>query len=150
MKKLIIPILLLAMVACKKEEDKKEEVKPDPNAPVAFTKEAAVGTWQINKFEEYAIPSDTIKFTFNVPAGQGTFTLGSDNSYSTVLPLGSDNGTYIIGKLNGKDLLILLETGKQPDTNEVVLFTKSSFVISNKDAETRKGSNDYSKGYLSR
>ncbi len=146
MKKLMIPMLLLAIVACKKEDDKKE----DPNAAVAFNKEAVVGTWKINKFEEYSIPGDSLKLAYNVPDGTGTFTLGSDNKYATVLPLGSDNGTYTIAKLNGKDLLILLEAGKQPDTNEVVLFTKTSFVISNKDAETRRGSNDYSKGYLSK
>jgi hypothetical protein len=117
---------------------------------VAFSKEAVVGTWKINKFEQYSIPGDSLELVYNVPDGTGTFNLGSDNKYATALPLGSDNGTYTIAKLNGKDLLILLEAGKQPDTNEVVLFTKTSFVISNKDAETRKGSNDYSKGYLSK
>lgn len=138
-------MLLLTMVACKKEDETKTE---DKDAPVAVTKENLVANWTITKLEEYSIPGDSLLLSYPIPAGTGTFTLRDDNTYSTVLSLGTSNGTYSLVKLNGKDLIILNEPGDLPDTNVVTKLTKSSLVISNKDAEINRGSDDYSVGYM--
>ncbi|MDP3928799.1 MAG: hypothetical protein Q8R57_07235 [Bacteroidota bacterium] len=146
MKKLIIPMLLLAMVACKKDETKTE----DKDAAVAVTKENLVATWSINKFEEYTLPGDSLKTSFTLTPGSGSFTLRADNSYSTVTSFGTSNGTFSLIKLNGKDVLILNEPGDRPDSNVVTKLTKSSFIISNRDFEANRNSKDYTVGHMSK
>jgi len=139
-------MLLLAMVACKKDETKTE----DKDAAVAVTKENLVATWGIVKFEEYSLPGDSLLTSFPLPAGTGTFTLRNDNTYSTITSFGTSNGTFSLIKLNGKDVLILNEPGDRPDSNVVTKLTKSSLIISNRDFEANRGSDDYSVGYMSK
>lgn len=139
-------MLLLAMVACKKDETKTE----DKDAAVAVTKENLVATWSINKFEEYTLPGDSLKTSFTLTPGSGSFTLRADNSYSTVTSFGTSNGTFSLIKLNGKDVLILNEPGDRPDSNVVTKLTKSSFIISNRDFEANRNSKDYTVGHMSK
>jgi hypothetical protein len=150
MKKLIIPMLLLAMVACKKEDDKKEEVKPDPNAPVAVTKENLVGTWSITKIEGFTIPGDSLFETMNFNAGSATVAFTANDTYTTTSSFGTSTGTFSIIKLNGKDVLVTVEPGDRPDSQEVVLFTATKSEWSDKQFEVRDGDDDYSKTYLTK
>lgn len=147
MKQLLIPMLLLAMVACKKEDETK---KDDSNNPVEVTKANLVATWNINKFEEYSLPGDSLLNTYNFPAGSATLTLRNDDTYSTVLSLGTSNGTYSLFKLGSRNFIILMEPGDRPDTTEVLSLTSSSLVTSDRYAEVNDGDDDYSKGYMTK
>ncbi len=139
-------MVLLAMVACEKEEDKKE----DMNAPIAFTKEAVVGTWNINKFEGYTLPGDSLVQTMNFNAGEATLVLTANNTYTTTTSFGTSTGTFNIIKLNGKDVLVTIEPGDRPDSAEILSFTKSSMTFTDKQFEERDGDDDYTKSYLSK
>jgi hypothetical protein len=150
MKKLIIPMLLLSLVACEKEEDKKEETKVDPNATIAFTKEALVGTWNITKIEGYTIPGDSLFETMNFNAGDAKVVFTASDTYTTTSTFGTSTGTYSIIKLDGKDVLVTIEPGDRPDSQEVVLFTSSKSEWSDKQFEVRDGDDDYSKTFLTK
>ncbi|MFY8108606.1 MAG: hypothetical protein ACOVO9_06425 [Bacteroidia bacterium] len=144
MKKLIIPMLLLAMVACKKEEE------TSTDAPVTFSKEALIGKWNINKFEGLNLANDSITMQMNFNAGDATITFNSNGTYLTKTTFDESAGTFNVLKLNGKDVLVTIETGDRPDSMEIKTFTKSSMVFDDKQFEQRRGSDDYTKAYCSK
>lgn len=140
-------MLLLAMVACKEEE---EETKVDPNVAVEFTKEKLVGTWNITKIEGFTIPGDTLFQTMNFNAGDATVAFTANNTYTTTSTFGTSTGTYNMIKLNGKDVLVTIEPGDKPDSAEIVTFTNSSMVFTDKQFEVRGGDDDYTNTYCSK
>lgn len=140
--------MAIALVACNKSED--EVAKTDSNAQLEVTKENVVGTWTINKFEAFAIPSDTLITTINFNPGDASLALGGDDKYTTISPFGSSNGTYVVTKVNGKNLLIILEPGDPADTAEVLSLTKNTMITSDKQQEVNANDDEYSKSYLSR
>ena len=147
MKKILIPMLLLAMVACKKEEETKAD---DSNDPIAFSKEALLGKWNINKFEALNLSNDSVTMQMTFNPGDATITFNGDGTYATRTTLDNSDGTYSIIKLNGKDVLITLEPGDRPDSMEIKTFTKSSMVFDDKQFEQRRGSDDYTKAYCTK
>lgn len=145
MKKLILPLMAIALIACSKSEE--DATKTDPNAQVEVTKANMVGTWNVTKIEGFTIPGDSLFQTMNLSA---TFTLTNDDKYSTVSSFGTSNGTYVLTTVNSKKLLILLESGDPADTAEVLSLTKSAMVITDKQQEINDGDDEYTKTYLSR
>lgn len=148
MKKLMLPVMAAALIACSKSSD--DAPKTDPNAAVEVTKENLVGTWTINKLERYTIPGDSLFGTMNFNPGEASLALGTDDKYTTTTPFGNSNGTYVVTKANGKTYLITLEPGDPADTAEVLSLTKTSLVTSDKQSETNAGDDEYGKTYLSR
>lgn len=148
MKKLILPLMAIALIACSKSED--DATKTDPNAAVEVTKANLVGTWNISKIEGFTIPGDSLFQTINFNAGDATFTVTNDDKYTTVSTFGTSNGTYVLTKVNSKNLLILLEPGDPADTSEVLSLTKNAMVISDKQQEVNRNDDEYTKSYLSR
>lgn len=140
--------MAIALIACSKSDD--DAKKTDANAQLEVTKENMVGTWTINKIEAYAIPSDTFITTMNFNPGDASLALGSDDKYTTLSPFGTSNGTYVVTKVNGKNLLIILEPGDPADTAEIVSLTKNAMVTSDKQQEVNRNDDEYSKSYLSR
>lgn len=140
--------MAIAFIACSKSED--DAKKTDPNAQVEVTKANLIGTWSINKFEAYALPSDTFVTSMTFNAGEASLTLGSDDKYTTLSPFGTSNGTYVVTKVNGKNLLIMLEPGDPADTSEVLSLTKNAMTTSDKQQEVNNGDDEYTKTYLSR
>lgn len=144
MKKLIIPVLLFAMVACKKEEE------TSTDASVAFSKEALIGKWNINKFEGLNLANDSVTMQMNFNAGDATITFNSNGTYLTKTTFDESEGTFNVLKLNGKDVLVTIEPGDRPDSMEIKTFTKSSMVFDDKQFEQRRGSDDYTKAYCTK
>lgn len=144
MKKLIIPVLLFAMVACKKE------VETSTGASVAFSKEALIGKWNINKFEGLNLANDSVTMQMNFNAGDATITFNSNGTYLTKTTFDESEGTFSVLKLNGKDVLVTIEPGDRPDSMEIKTFTKSSMVFDDKQFEQRRGSDDYTKAYCTK
>ncbi len=137
--------MAIALIACSKSED--DASKTDPNAAVEVTKANIVGTWNVTKIEGFSIPGDSLIQTMNLSA---TFTLTNDDKYSTVSTFGTSNGTYVLTKVNAKNLLILLEPGDPADTSEVLSLTKNGMVITDKQQEVNRNDDEYTKTYLSR
>ncbi len=144
MKKLLIPMLLLAMVACKKEEE------TSTDAPVAFSKEALIGKWNINKFESLKLTNDSVMMQMSFNAGDASITFNSNGTYVTKTTFDDSEGTFSVLKINGKDVLVTLEPGDRPDSMEIKTFTKSSMVFDDKQFEQRRGSDDYTKAYCTK
>ncbi len=140
--------MAVALIACSKSED--DAAKTDPNAQVEVTKANLVGTWNITKIEGFAIPGDSLFQTMNFNPGSATFTITSDNKYTTVSGFGTSSGDYVLTTVNGKNLLILLEPGDPADTAEVLSLTKNSMVTTDKQQELNEGDDEYTKTYLSR
>jgi hypothetical protein len=145
MKKLIIPMLLLAMVACKKDETATQN-----DAAVPFSKEALLGKWNINKFEGLTVANDSITMQMTFNAGDATITFNANGTYETKTTFDNSEGTFNVLKLNGKDVLVTIEPGDRPDSMEIVSFTKSGMVFDDKQFEQRRGSDDYTKAYCSK
>lgn len=148
MKKLILPLMAIALIACSKSED--DAKKNDPNAQVEVTKVNLVGTWNISKIEGFTIPGDSLFQTMNFNAGDASFTVTNDDKYSTVSTFGTSNGTYVLTKVNAKNVLILLEPGDPADTSEILSLTKNSMIITDKQQEVNRNDDEYTKTYLSR
>ena len=140
--------MAIALIACSKSDD--DDAKIDSNAQVEVTKANLVGTWNINKFEAYAIPSDTLITSMNFNDGSATLTMGNDDKYTTLSPFGTSSGTYVVTKVNGKNLLIMLEPGDPADTSEVLSLNAKSMITSDKQQEVNSNDDEYSKSYLSR
>ncbi len=140
--------MAIALIACSKSDD--DDAKIDSNAQVEVTKANLVGTWNINKFEAYAIPSDTLITSMNFNDGSATLTMGNDDKYTTLSPFGTSSGTYVVTKVNGKSVLILLEPGDPADTSEILSLTKSALIMTDKQQEINNGDDDYTKSYLLR
>lgn len=148
MKKLILPLMAIALVACSKSED--DAAKTDPNAQLEVTKTNLVGTWNINKIEGYTLASDSLFRTMNFNAGDATLTLTNDDKYTTTSTFGTSSGKYTVTTVNGKKLLITIEPGDPADTLEVLSLTKSAMVGTDKQQEINSGDDEYSKTYLTR
>ena len=140
--------MAIALIACSKSEDDASTTNTDTQVEV--TKENLVGTWAINKFEAYALPGDSLITTMNFNAGDASLTFGSDDKYTTLSTFGSSNGTYVVTKVGGKNLVILLEPGDTADTSEVLSLTKKALIMSDKQQEINNGDDDYTKSYMSR
>lgn len=148
MKKLILPLMAIAFIACSKSED--DATKTDPNAQVEVTKANLVGTWNINKIEGYTIPGDSLFQTMNFNAGDATLTLTNDDKYTTTSTFGTSNGTYSVVTVNGKKMLITIEPGDPADTLEILSLTKNSMLGTDKQQEINRNDDEYTKTYLSR
>lgn len=145
MKKYILPLCILAIVACSKDEDEKTT-----ETTVEFNKANLTGAWNVTKIEGYTLPGDSLFQTMPFTAGQAVATFNSDNSYSITSPFGNATGTFSIIKISGKDALITKETGEDPDTAEIVTFSKTAMVFSDREQELRDGDDDWTKTYLSK
>jgi hypothetical protein len=148
MKKLILPLVAIAFIACSKSED--DATKTDPNAQVEVTKANLVGTWSINKLERYTIPGDSMFGTMNFNSGEASLTLGNDDKYTTITPFGNSNGSFTVVKSGTKTYLITIETGDPADTAEILSLTKSALITSDKQQGVNSNDDEYGKTYLSR
>lgn len=109
-----------------------------------------MGTWNISKIEGFTIPGDSLFQTMNFNAGDASFTVTNDDKYSTVSTFGTSNGTYVLTKVNAKNVLILLEPGDPADTSEILSLTQNSMIITDKQQEVNRNDDEYTKTYLSR
>lgn len=147
MKKIILPMCMLAMIACSKEETK---TTTNNNTSITFNKENLVGTWNIDKLEGYTTSNDSLTLTFPFTKGSATVAFNADNSFITKSPFGNAEGTFSIIKLNGKDVLITTETGDPSDTCEISTFTASTLIFDDRAAEIRANDDSWSKTYCSK
>jgi hypothetical protein len=147
MKKFILPLCILAIVACNKKEDPKEAI---PTTPATFSKTNLVGTWSIMKENYYTTDDDSLSDSYELKKGEMTFTFESDNTLS-IREEGDlvSVGYFSTGKLGSKDLLILTGGGDS-DTEEVVSFSAQAMVLSDKMSSINWGDDEYSKLHLAK
>ncbi len=138
-------MLLLAMVACKKDETTNQN-----DVTIAFSKETLIGKWNINKFESLNLANDSVMMQMTFNAGDAHITFNANGTYITKTTFDESEGTFNVLKLNGKDVLVTIEPGDRPDSMEITSFTKTSMVFDDKQFEQRRGSDDYTKAYCSK
>ena len=139
----LIASVLLFLGACKKEDD----------APVSLSKSDLIGVWDIEKYEEYSLPGNSINSTDNFVSGSFTWTFRSDDTaviYQAGTPSSTTYFTYSILSSNGKNTIVTRELGSSNDdyTLQIIKFDLPYMECDNKEALTKNGDDHYDKYYL--
>jgi hypothetical protein len=150
MKKYILPVCLLAVMACSKKDDDTSS-SATPSNTIAFTKANLVGSWDLARVEGYDITNDSLLETQFHTKGELVMVFNADNSI-TAIEKGDafDYGNYEIARKNNKDYLVFIRQGWGDDSMEAAFLTQTSLVISDKPYQLSEGNDMYGKTYLSK
>jgi hypothetical protein len=154
MKKFILPLCLLAVIACSKKDDDNTSTKTTStttsgSTTPGFTKANLTGTWDYTKVQTLDMATDSVTDETLLEKGEAALIFGTDNSI-IVMDQGDpvDQWMYSITKKNNKDFLALIRFGNENDTMEVASFTGTSMVLNEKLDAQSDSSDQYVKVYL--
>lgn len=146
MKKLIVPICLLLIFSCKEKEDPDEYVA---NGIVPLNETNLTGSWDIVKLNYYALPNDSLVDSKVYPKEAVVLAFRANKNLVAYLKGAADSiGAYAIVKKGNQNFLVFTNGINVPDSNEVLVFNKTTLVLSTRMDAITRNKHGYTKVFL--
>ena len=146
MKKLIVPICLLLIFSCKEKEDPDEYVA---NGIVPLNEANLTGSWDVVKVNYYALPNDSLVDSKVHPKKAIVLAFKANKNLIAYQNGSADSiGMYTIVKKGDKNYLVFTDGSTIRDSNEVLLFNKTTLLLSTRMDAITGNKQGYSKVFL--
>lgn len=146
MKKLIVPICLLFIFSCTEKEDPDEYVA---NGIVPLNEANLTGSWDVVKLNYYALPNDSLVDSKVYPKEAVVLVFNANKNLVAYQNGAADSmGVYTIVKKDDKTFLVFTDGLTIPDSNEVLLFNKTTLMLSTRMDAIAGNKQGYTKVFL--